>query len=109
MDCTSCNSTPTRPDRPHTFFAHEQDHCPSCAAPIEARVVLRDNKVVHLLRCTTCGPQEREVSSSAEEYVRSFLARGIVPEGLVGDHVFKHTTSTCPGCLALVTAEVVIR
>ncbi len=83
--------------------------CPACAVPIEARVVLRDGKVVHLLHCTACGPQEREVSTDAEAYVRSFLARGVVPDGLVGDHLFKHTTSTCPGCLALVTAQVVIR
>ena len=37
MDCTTCTTTPARPDRPHTFFAHEQDACPGCAAPIEAR------------------------------------------------------------------------
>ncbi|MGE5184955.1 MAG: radical SAM protein [Acidobacteriota bacterium] len=109
MDCTSCNTTPTRPDRPHTFFAHARDACPVCAAPIEARVVIRDGKVVHLLRCPACGPQEREVSADADAYVRSFLARGVVPDGLVGDHLFKHTTSTCPGCLALVSAQVVIR
>jgi uncharacterized radical SAM superfamily Fe-S cluster-containing enzyme len=76
---------------------------------IEARVVFRDGKVVHLLHCTTCGPQERVVSDDAEDYVRAFLARGAVPDGVVGDHLFKHTTSTCPGCLALVTAQVVIR
>jgi uncharacterized radical SAM superfamily Fe-S cluster-containing enzyme len=109
MDCTSCDSTPPRPDRPHTFFAHEQDVCPVCAAPIEARVVMRDNKVIHLMRCLACGPQEREVATDATAYVRSFLARGTVPEGLVGDHLFKHTTSTCPQCLALVQAQVVIR
>jgi uncharacterized radical SAM superfamily Fe-S cluster-containing enzyme len=109
MDCTSCTTTPARPDRPHTFFAHEQDACPSCSAPGEARVVLRDGKVVHLLRCTACGPQERQVSDDAEGYVRSFLDRGVVPNGLVGDHLFKQTTSTCPGCLALVSAQVVIR
>ena len=109
MECTTCNTTPARPDRPHTFFAHEQDTCPSCSIAIEARVVLRDGKVVHLLRCLACGPQERVVSDNADAWVRSFLDRGVVPDGLVGDHLFKHTTSTCPGCLALVTAQVVIR
>ena len=109
MECTSCVTTPTRADRPHTFFAHEQDNCPSCAVAIEARVVFRDGKVVHLLRCAACGPQERAISDDAAEYVRGFLARGVVPDGLVGDHLFKHTTSTCPGCLALVAAQVVIR
>jgi hypothetical protein len=76
------------------------DACPQCATPIEARVVLREGKVVHLLRCTACGPQERTVSDDADAWVRSFLERGVVPDGLVGDHLFKHTTSTCPGCLA---------
>jgi uncharacterized radical SAM superfamily Fe-S cluster-containing enzyme len=109
MDCTTCNTVPARPDRPHTFFAHEQDSCPSCATPIEARVVFRDGKVVHLLHCPACGPQERAISDDAAGYIRAFLARGVVPEGLVGDHLFKHTTSTCPGCLALVSAQVVIR
>ncbi|MBS1119695.1 MAG: hypothetical protein H6Q90_1923 [Deltaproteobacteria bacterium] len=109
MDCTSCDSTPKRVDRPHTFFAHEQDACPGCGKPIEARVVFRDNDVVHLIHCTACGPQERTVGKDAAAYVQAFLARGVVPEGLVGDHLFKHTTSTCPGCLALVDAQVVIR
>jgi 7,8-dihydro-6-hydroxymethylpterin dimethyltransferase len=109
MDCTSCDAVPPRPDRPHTFFAHAQDVCPTCSAAGEARVVLRDGKVVHLLRCAACGPQEWQVSDDAEAYVRSFLAKGVVPDGLAGDHLFKHTTSTCPQCLALVTAQVVIR
>ena len=37
MDCTSCNTYPTRPDRPHTFFAHAQDTCPSCEKPVIER------------------------------------------------------------------------
>jgi tetraether lipid synthase len=109
MDCTSCTTTPARVDRPHTFFAHEKSSCPDCAAPIEARVVLRDGGVVQLLHCPACGPRERAVSDDAGAWVKAFLARGAVPDGVVGDHLFKHTTSTCPGCLALVEARVVIR
>jgi uncharacterized radical SAM superfamily Fe-S cluster-containing enzyme len=109
MDCTSCTTTPVRADKPHTFFAHERSACPTCDAPIEARVVLRGRDVVQLLHCTACGPRERHVSDDADAWVRSFLARGRVPDGVVGDHLFKHTTSTCPGCLALVEARVVIR
>jgi 7,8-dihydro-6-hydroxymethylpterin dimethyltransferase len=85
------------------------DACPSCATAIEARVVFRDGTVVHLLHCIKCGPQEKQVGDNADAYVRAFLDRGVVPDGLVGDHLFKHTTSTCPQCLALVPAEVVIR
>jgi uncharacterized radical SAM superfamily Fe-S cluster-containing enzyme len=111
MECTTCAPTtmPQRPDRPHTFFAHEKAACPSCDDVIEARVVLRGGEVFHLIRCPACGAQERRISGDAESYVKSFLARGVVPEGLSGDHLFKHTTSTCPGCLALVEAAVVIR
>ena len=109
MECTSCDGPVKRADRPHTFFAHDMDACPSCAAKIEARVVFRDGKTVHLMHCTACGPQEKTLAVSAEAYVKQFLQRGVVPDGLVGDHLFKHTTSTCPRCLALVTAEVVIR
>src|SRR5688500_18026299 len=51
MECSSCSPTPVRKDRPHTFFMHEMSRCPTCAQPIEARVVLRDDDVVHLLHC----------------------------------------------------------
>jgi 7,8-dihydro-6-hydroxymethylpterin dimethyltransferase len=102
MECTSC-APGTRKDKPHTFFAHERSTCPSCDAPIEGRVVLRDGGVVCLLLCTKCGPQERVVSDDADAYVAAFLARG------EHDGVFKHTTSTCPHCLALIDAAVTIR
>ncbi len=108
MDCTSCD-TPTRVDRPHLFFAHQFDTCPRCETKIEARVVFRDGQVVHLLHCTACGPQEKLLGIDQKSYVQAFLERGKVPDGLVGDHLFKTTTSTCPQCLALVDAQVVIR
>ena len=54
-------------------------------------------------------PTELRVANDANAYVQTFLERGKVPEGIQSDHVFKHTTSTCPQCLALVQAEVVIR
>src|SRR5262245_59966845 len=107
MECTTC--TPARPDRPHTFLAHEYIACDGCGERHEARVVLRDGAVFHLLLCPRCGARDTKVSDDAEGYVRDFVARGTVPDGLVGDHLFKHTTSTCPGCLALVEAAVVIR
>lgn len=107
MDCTSCG--PVRPDRPHTFLAHEHASCPSCDTRIEGRVVLRDGKVYNLLRCGQCGPQERPVADDADAYLRAFLARGQVPHGHDGDWLFKRTTSTCPSCMALVEAEVLIR
>jgi uncharacterized radical SAM superfamily Fe-S cluster-containing enzyme len=109
MDGTKRTPTPARKDRRHTFLAHEHAPCPSCDARVDGRVVLRAGKVVNLLLCVTCGPQEILVSDDAGHYVEAFLARGKAPEGHPGDWLFKKTTSTCPSCLALLEAEVVIR
>lgn len=108
MECTSC-APGTRPDRPHTFLLHELSHCPECREAVEARVVLRDGGVVQLLRCSTCGPKESIVSDDAERYLKSFLDRAAAPPDERGERFLKTTTSTCPGCLALLTADVVIR
>jgi uncharacterized radical SAM superfamily Fe-S cluster-containing enzyme len=109
MECTSCSPTTTRKDKPHTFFAHQMSSCGSCGAELEARIVLRDGAVVELRHCGACGPSEAVVSNDADGFVAAFLARGAVPADAEGDHPFKHTTSTCPNCLALVQAQVVIR
>lgn len=109
MECSSCGPTPTRNDRPHTFLFHEPSACGLCGAGLEARVVLREGKAVALKLCDACGPSEEILSDDADAYLTAFLERGKVPPGLTGDHLFKHTTSTCPACLALVEAKVVIR
>ncbi|NHZ87771.1 radical SAM protein [Massilia sp. CCM 8733] len=109
MECTSCDTSTVRKDREHTFFMHEMAICGGCTAPIEARVVLRDDGVVRLIHCNQCGPSEQMVSDDAKGWMALFLARGQVDPGKEGDHYFKHTTSTCPGCLALLPADVVIR
>jgi len=102
MECTSCEPG-VRKDKPHTFFCHEQTTCPGCEARVEGRIVLRDGGVAALIHCTTCGPTERAVATDGRAWVQAFLARG-QHEG-----VFKHTTSTCPTCLALIDAAVTIR
>ncbi|GAB4557258.1 MAG: hypothetical protein Tsb0020_01260 [Haliangiales bacterium] len=109
MDCTFCGPLPARQDRPHTFFAHERIACPSCADDIEGRVVLREGAVYNLVRCPRCGPGEVKIADDADAYRRGFQARGQVPAGHDGDWLFKHTTSTCPSCMSLVAADVVIR
>lgn len=109
MDCTSCNTSPLRQDRLHTFFMHEMAVCASCSSTIESRVVLRDGGVVRLIHCAQCGPSEQPVADDAGAYVKNFLARAKLAPGKTGDHYFKQTTSTCPGCLSLLTAQVVIR
>ena len=104
MDCTSCG---TRPDRPHPFIAHAPDICPGCATPIEARAVIRAGKAVHLMRCAQCGPSERLIAEDGEAWRAAFIASGR-PED-PSPHRFKTTTSTCPSCLALIPADVIVR
>ncbi len=108
MECSTCGPTGERPDRPHTFFSHEKTTCRVCGAELLGRVVLRDGAVVRLSFCKEHGQSEEPVAADADEWVKTFLARGRVPEGQ-GEAVFKQTTSTCPKCLALVDTDVVIR
>lgn len=109
MECSSCGPTPTRKDRPHLFLHHDFSTCGGCGAELEARVVLRDGQAVALKLCPACGPSEAILAANGDAYLAAFLARGEVPPGLSGDHFFKTTTSTCPSCLALLPANVVIR
>lgn len=109
MECFDCGPVRLREDRPHTFLAHEHMACPSCGVDGEGRVVIRDSMVFNLLLCPRCGQQERKLSDNSDEYLLQFLARGRVPEGHQGDWLFKNTTSTCPKCMQLLNAQVVIR
>ncbi len=101
MECQSC-APPVRKDKPHTFLKHEMTSC-ACGAAVEARVVMRDGRVVFLMLCPSCGQSERTVHEDSAAYLADFLARGDV------DGVFKQTTSTCPTCLDLLVCDVVIR
>lgn len=112
MECTTCvtpEGAAPRPDRPHTFLLHELTRCPSCAADIEARAVVRAGQIVHLMRCPSCGPQEVIAHPDAERYLAELVARGRAPADENGERWLKTTTSTCPSCLGLLTARVVSR
>ena len=95
----------TRPDRPHTFFAHGEAACGECERPLEGRIVLREGQVVSLVFCTDCGQTESVLSDEPQSWIRGFLAKGRPTEGR---SVFKKTTSTCPTCLDLLQVDVVI-
>jgi uncharacterized radical SAM superfamily Fe-S cluster-containing enzyme len=109
MECTTCVPPSGRRDKPHTFFAHERTTCGGCGDALEGRAVLRDGAAVMLKHCQRCGPSEQLIAADGASWVAAFLARGDVPADAAGDHVFKQTTSTCPTCLALTPADVVIR
>jgi len=83
--------------------------CPTCATAIEGRVVFRGSEVVQLFLCPKCGQTETILGNDVEAYKEAFLSRGSAPAGHVGDWKFKQTTSTCPTCLTLLQADVVIR
>jgi uncharacterized radical SAM superfamily Fe-S cluster-containing enzyme len=97
-----------RPDRPHLFLHHELSSCATCGDAIEGRVVLRNGAVATLVHCPRCGATEHATHASSDIYLQEFLARAEAPAGHTGDHQFKTTTSTCPTCLALLTAKVMI-
>lgn len=107
MDCCEPSAT-KRADRPHTFLHHAPSRCVTCEAPIEGRVVLRAGGVVTLVHCPTCGQTEHATHDDADRYLQEFLARAELPPGAT-EHEWKTTTSTCPTCLALLPARVVIR
>lgn len=112
MECSSCAPVPgggLRKDRPHLFLHHEPACCGICGDGLEARVVLREDKAIALMLCAACGPSEQILNESADAYLAAFLEKGRVPEGELGDHFFKFTTSTCPSCLALIEAKVILR
>ena len=108
MECQSC-APAIRKDKPHTFLMHEMSACPTCAAPVEARVVARDGKIVHLLFCAACGQSERAVHDDATAYMADFVARGQAAVRAPGEQLLKQTTSTCPKCLKLLVCDVVAR
>jgi uncharacterized radical SAM superfamily Fe-S cluster-containing enzyme len=109
VDCGSCDAPVPRPDRPHTFLAHDLTVCPRCSLVREARVVARDGALWHLVFCKQCGPSERKVADDADAWVQGLVASGVAAASAPGQTRFKTTTSTCPTCLALVPADVMIR
>jgi uncharacterized radical SAM superfamily Fe-S cluster-containing enzyme len=107
MDC--CPPTNLRrPDRPHTFLHHAPSTCPGCQAAIEARIVERDGKILGLTFCPACGQHTTEVHADARRYLDELVARGTANLATGARTLFKTTTSTCPSCLALTPADVII-
>jgi uncharacterized radical SAM superfamily Fe-S cluster-containing enzyme len=106
MRCASCGPA-DRTDRPHVLLKQEPIACPGCGARVEARVVLRAGGAFRLRHCPRCGPGEDLLSSDAGGYLEAFLRPGRAGEAT--SRPFKRTTSTCPSCLALVDADVLLR
>ena len=61
-------SVPVRKDADYVFYELTRSICPRCRRVIDARIVLRDNKVFMRKRCPDCGPFEALVYADAEAY-----------------------------------------
>lgn len=56
-------------DADYVFYELTRSICPQCRRVIDAKVLLRDNKVYMRKRCPDCGPFEALVYGDAEAYV----------------------------------------
>ena len=55
-------------DADYVFYELTRSICPQCRKVIDAKVLLRDNKVYMRKRCPDCGPFEALVYADAEAY-----------------------------------------
>jgi 7,8-dihydro-6-hydroxymethylpterin dimethyltransferase len=61
---------PRKRDADYVFYELTRSICPVCRAVIDAKILLRDNKVYMAKRCPDCGPFETLVYGDAEMYVK---------------------------------------
>jgi uncharacterized radical SAM superfamily Fe-S cluster-containing enzyme len=68
-------------DADYVFYELTRSICPKCRKVIDAKIVLRDNKVFMRKRCADCGPFEALVYSDAEAYTSfgKFNKPGTIP------------------------------
>ena len=59
---------PRREDVDHVFHELTRSICPSCRKVIDAKILLRDNKVYMSKRCPECGPFMALVYADAKAY-----------------------------------------
>ena len=71
----------SKKDADYVFYELTRSICPECRRVIDAKIVLRDNKVFMLKRCPDCGPFEALVYGDAEAYTSfgKFNKPGTIP------------------------------
>ena len=71
----------TRVDSDYVFHELTRSICPSCKTVIDAKILLRDNKVYMSKRCSNCGPFMALVYEDARAYVSfaRFNKPGTIP------------------------------
>src|SRR5664279_1385336 len=60
---------PQKQDADYVFLELTRSICPECRTVIDAKIVLRDNKVYMRKRCAQCGPFEALIFGDAQMYV----------------------------------------
>ncbi len=98
----SCRPPRTRADRPLAYLTQERRACPSCGQPIDWRTMFRGETVIRKRFCPSCGEAEETTGQTTHEALAALTRQDATG-------VYKHTTSTCPKCLALIEAKVVVR
>jgi 7,8-dihydro-6-hydroxymethylpterin dimethyltransferase len=73
--------TVSKKDAGYVFYELTRSICPNCRKVIDAKIVLRDNKVFMVKRCPDCGLFEALVYSDAEAYTSfsKFNKPGTIP------------------------------
>lgn len=68
-------------DADYVFYELTRSICPNCKRVIDAKILLRDNKVFMAKRCPDCGPFEALIYADAEAYTSfgKFNKPGTIP------------------------------
>ena len=72
---------PLKKDADYIFYELTRSICPKCRKPIDAKILLRENKVYMAKRCPDCGPFEALVYGDAQAYTNfsKFNRPGTIP------------------------------
>jgi hypothetical protein len=74
-------NAPAKKDADYVFYELTRSICPNCRKVIDAKILLRNNKVYMAKRCPDCGPFEALIYADAEAYTNfgKFNKPGTVP------------------------------
>ena len=78
---TAPGTQPTKVDADYVFYELTRSICPDCRRVVDARIILRDNKVYMRKRCPDHGPFEALVYGDAQAYTQlaRFNKPGTIP------------------------------
>ncbi len=76
---TKSASTQKKKDADYVFYELTRSICPECRRVIDAKIILRDNKVYMRKRCPQCGPFEALVYADAEAKMAAPMTAASAP------------------------------